>query len=74
MFFQMSNAKKITCHSKRQMTSKTPKSSDAVGHNSGDRSIRQSRCEEFARQAPRSGALFFRPFLLGDAKEMDKTG
>ena len=24
----------------------------------GDRSIRQSRCEEFARQAPRSGALF----------------
>ncbi|HPA64041.1 MAG TPA: hypothetical protein PLC67_08805 [Spirochaetota bacterium] len=24
------------------------------------------------RQAPRSGALFFRPFLLGDAKEMDK--
>jgi len=25
-----------------------------------------------SRQAPRSGALFFRPFLLGDAKEMDK--
>jgi hypothetical protein len=24
------------------------------------------------RQAPRSGALFFRPFLLGTAKEMDK--
>ncbi|HOF32875.1 MAG TPA: hypothetical protein PK624_02990 [Spirochaetota bacterium] len=54
------------------MSDKTTKSSDAVGHNSGDRSIRQSRCEEFARKAPRSGALFFRPFLLGNAKEMDK--
>ncbi|HPJ16158.1 MAG TPA: hypothetical protein PLJ39_13895 [Spirochaetota bacterium] len=54
------------------MREKSFKKSDEVGLISGDRSIRQSRCEEFARQAPRSGALFFRPFLLGDAKEMDK--
>ena len=32
MFLQMSNAKKITCHSKRWMTSRSPKSSDEVGH------------------------------------------
>ncbi len=37
---------------------------------SGDRSIRQSRCEEIARQAPRSGALFFRRISFGHAKEI----
>jgi len=50
----------------------SPKPSAESGHHSSVRSIRHCRCEEYARQAPRSGALFFRPFLLGDAKEMDK--
>jgi len=54
------------------MRKKEPKPSAEGRYHSGVRSIRQSRCEEYARQAPRSGALFFRPFLLGTAKEMDK--
>jgi len=32
----------------------------------------ESGAKVLSRQAPRSGALFFRPFLLGTAKEMDK--